>query len=317
MKKLSILIPAYNVENYIEECINSVLDLNINYEIIIINDGSTDNTKKILKQYKTYNYIKIINQDNMGISITRNNLLKEAKGQYIFFLDSDDYINKEKFKELIKKVNNQDLIMFNYNIFNNKKIKKNRFKNKYQYINKDKDKLYKLISRRNDLYLWTFLIKRDLILKKDIKFFPHLFEDLKFLLEIIYYSEKIEFINLDVINYRVNRKNQLTKIHSYQSISDRIIMSDLTIKQIEKFKINSKLKKKLYARVANLYYSAIPLINRKSNEEKELLIKLVNEYSYILKYTSYKTFLLHNLLKINKKASLNISCYIVKTFKLY
>ena len=61
MKKLSILIPAYNVENYIEECVNSVLDLDTNYEIIIINDGSTDNTLKILNKYKKYEYIKIIN----------------------------------------------------------------------------------------------------------------------------------------------------------------------------------------------------------------------------------------------------------------
>ena len=104
MKKLSILIPAYNVENYIEECVNSVLDLDTNYEIIIINDGSTDNTLKILNKYKKYEYIKIINQKNMGISRTRNNLLKEAKGKYIFFLDSDDFINKEKFKELLKNI---------------------------------------------------------------------------------------------------------------------------------------------------------------------------------------------------------------------
>ena len=78
MKNLSILVPAYNVENYIEECIDSLLDLDTNYEIIIINDGSTDNTKQILQKYKKIKYIKIINQENMGIAHTRNNLLKNA-----------------------------------------------------------------------------------------------------------------------------------------------------------------------------------------------------------------------------------------------
>ena len=163
MKNLSILVPAYNVENYIEECIDSLLDLDTNYEIIIINDGSTDNTKQILQKYKKYNYIKIINQKNMGIAHTRNNLLKNATGKYIFFIDSDDYINKEKFNELLKKVNNQDLILFNYNIFNNnnKKVKKNIFNENFINIKKNKDFFFKLISKRNDLYLWTFLIKEN------------------------------------------------------------------------------------------------------------------------------------------------------------
>lgn len=141
MKNLSILVPAYNVENYIEECIDSLLDLDTNYEIIIINDGSTDNTKQILQKYKKIKYIKIINQENMGIAHTRNNLLKNATGKYIFFIDSDDYINKEKFNELLKKVNNQDLILFNYNIFNNnnKKVKKNIFNEDFINIKKNKD----------------------------------------------------------------------------------------------------------------------------------------------------------------------------------
>ena len=173
MKKLSILIPAYNVENYIEECVNSVLDLDTNYEIIIINDGSTDNTLKILNKYKKYEYIKIINQKNMGISRTRNNLLKEAKGKYIFFLDSDDFINKEKLKELLKKLNNQDLVLFNYNIYNNltKETNSNIFQKEFEKMSDDKEEFFKIISKRNDLYLWTFLIKRELINKEKIDFF--------------------------------------------------------------------------------------------------------------------------------------------------
>ena len=197
MKKLSILIPAYNVENYIEECVNSVLDLDTNYEIIIINDGSTDNTLKILNKYKKYEYIKIINQKNMGISRTRNNLLKEAKGKYIFFLDSDDFINKEKLKELLKKLNNQDLVLFNYNIYNNltKETNSNIFQKEFEKMSDDKEEFFKIISKRNDLYLWTFLIKRELINKEKIDFLPYLFEDLQFLINVIYYSKTLEFIN--------------------------------------------------------------------------------------------------------------------------
>ena len=319
MKNLSILVPAYNVENYIEECIDSLLDLDTNYEIIIINDGSTDNTKQILQKYKKIKYIKIINQENMGIAHTRNNLLKNATGKYIFFIDSDDYINKEKFNELLKKVNNQDLILFNYNIFNNnnKKVKKNIFNENFINIKKNKDFFFKLISKRNDLYLWTFLIKRELITKTNIDFLPYLFEDLQFLINVIYYSKTIEFINLDIVNYRINRENQVTKVHSYENISHRIIMSDLTIKQVKKYNLSNKLKILLFKRIANIYYSAIPLINDKTKEEQELLKDLIDNYNYILKYSSKKTLILKILMKINKKFTYISSNTFLKLFKLY
>ena len=319
MKNLSILVPAYNVENYIEECIDSLLDLDTNYEIIIINDGSTDNTKQILQKYKKIKYIKIINQENMGIAHTRNNLLKNATGKYIFFIDSDDYINKEKFNELLKKVNNQDLILFNYNIFNNnnKKVKKNIFNEDFINIKKNKDLFFKLISKRNDLYLWTFLIKRELITKSNINFLPYLFEDLQFLINVIYYSKTIEFINLDIVNYRINRENQVTKVHSYENISHRIIMSDLTIKQVKKYNLSNKLKILLFKRIANIYYSAIPLINDKTKEEQELLKDLIDNYNYILKYSSKKTLILKILMKINKKFTYISSNTFLKLFKLY
>ena len=319
MKNLSILVPAYNVENYIEECIDSLLDLDTNYEIIIINDGSTDNTKQILQKYKKIKYIKIINQENMGIAHTRNNLLKNATGKYIFFIDSDDYINKEKFNELLKQVNNQDLILFNYNIFNNnnKKVKKNIFNEDFINIKKNKDLFFKLISKRNDLYLWTFLIKRELITKSNINFLPYLFEDLQFLINVIYYSKTIEFINLDIVNYRINRENQVTKVHSYENISHRIIMSDLTIKQVKKYNLSNKLKILLFKRIANIYYSAIPLINDKTKEEQELLKDLINNYNYILKYSSKKTLILKILMKINKKFTYISSNTFLKLFKLY
>ena len=319
MKNLSILVPAYNVEKYIEECIDSLLDLDTNYEIIIINDGSTDNTKQILQKYKKIKYIKIINQENMGIAHTRNNLLKNATGKYIFFIDSDDYINKEKFNELLKQVNNQDLILFNYNIFNNnnKKVKKNIFNEDFINIKKNKDLFFKLISKRNDLYLWTFLIKRELITKSNINFLPYLFEDLQFLINVIYYSKTIEFINLDIVNYRINRENQVTKVHSYENISHRIIMSDLTIKQVKKYNLSNKLKILLFKRIANIYYSAIPLINDKTKEEQELLKNLIDNYNYILKYSSKKTLILKILMKINKKFTYISSNTFLKLFKLY
>lgn len=100
---LQIIIPAYNVEKYIEECVDSVLNQKTNYKIlvIIINDGSTDNTGDLLKKYSNISNIRIISQKNSGISEARNQGLKEIYAKYIMFLDSDDILLKDSINNLL------------------------------------------------------------------------------------------------------------------------------------------------------------------------------------------------------------------------
>ncbi len=108
--KISIIVPVYNVEEYIIECLNSIKNLSINYEIIIINDGSTDNSLGKISEF-AINYIgnlKIINKTNGGLSSARNVGIQEASGNYILFLDSDDYIDKQMFEPFAKEVFNDD-----------------------------------------------------------------------------------------------------------------------------------------------------------------------------------------------------------------
>ena len=104
--KLSIIIPAYNTEKYIEQCIDSVINIrNIENEIIVINDGSTDRTKDILKEYTENNdRIKVITQENQGASAARNTGIKASTGDYIYFLDSDDLIDTVSFEKIIRQL---------------------------------------------------------------------------------------------------------------------------------------------------------------------------------------------------------------------
>lgn len=116
--KLSLVIPMYNVELYIEKCLNSCInqDLSSNeYEIIIVNDGSKDTSLSRAEAIaRKHNNIKIISQENGGLSSARNTGLKNAKGEYIWFIDSDDWIEPNVLKNLyqIASHNNLDILRF-------------------------------------------------------------------------------------------------------------------------------------------------------------------------------------------------------------
>ena len=123
--KISIIIPAYNCEKTISRCIDSILRQTYrDYEIIIINDGSTDNTKDICGKYKSSN-IKLINRINEGPSKARNIGIKEARGDFIVFVDSDDYLDENMLYCMIKciKENKTDIAVCGYNIIRDGRTK--------------------------------------------------------------------------------------------------------------------------------------------------------------------------------------------------
>lgn len=116
-KTLSIIIPAYNVERYIERCIESIVSQNTSpneYELIVINDGSTDHTLQILERLEDKYQFILINQQNLGASAARNAGIKEATGEYIFFIDADDYIEPDSLSFLSEYVSDKktDIVLF-------------------------------------------------------------------------------------------------------------------------------------------------------------------------------------------------------------
>ena len=114
MKTISIIIPVYNVERYLKDCLDSIfVDNAFTGEVICVNDGSTDNSGNILAQYaKKYNNLKIITQSNGGLSKARNTGLAAAHGDYVLFLDSDDMLTSKVLKSFSSNISDEDILYF-------------------------------------------------------------------------------------------------------------------------------------------------------------------------------------------------------------
>lgn len=112
--QLTIIIPAFNAEKFIERCLDSLVEQEGDYEVIVVNDGSSDNTKRILEKYSCMNsFIKVINQDNAGVSAARNAALNIISGRYFTFVDADDWMEKDFLKGINPYLmDNYDVILF-------------------------------------------------------------------------------------------------------------------------------------------------------------------------------------------------------------
>lgn len=283
-KTISIIIPAYNAEKKLGECIESIeAQTYRNIEIIIINDGSKDNTKIICSEKADkYNNIIVINQENKGVSLTRNVGIDKATGDYIMFVDSDDFIEKNMLESMLKK-NEYDLVISNYKKYYNK----NRIINNEAIVNKEYSKSTFLKE------FWTLynanlinspcfrLYKNDIIKNENIRFNSNyeLGEDLIFNLEYIDKCERISVINEYLYNYRYSEQSLTTKYReNYLEIQYELIeyIRNFLVKNNA---LNENHKKNLEKLTCDVIISAIQNLFLKSSKltNKEKKLKL-NEY---------------------------------------
>ena len=171
MQIISIIVPIYNVEKYLPQCLDSIINQTYkNLEIILIDDGSTDNSGKICDKYKLLdNRIIVIHKSNGGLSDARNTGIKIATGDYISFVDSDDFIDKNMYTILFQKINttNADIIWYNhYNYQSSNEISKSSiFVQEKQYLlPKDNYKFqYDLLNKYHLIgYCWNKLYKKSI-----------------------------------------------------------------------------------------------------------------------------------------------------------
>ena len=201
-KELSIIIPNYNKEKYLSKCLDSLCPLiNDNVEIIVIDDCSTDNSISVLEKY---NQIKLIrNSQNMGVSESRNNGIRQARGRYICFIDSDDYVDNNYINVILNSIkSNEDLYIFDvYNNGNNNKYESNinGSISLGEYINNNPNKF---LSAYISYWVWNKVFKKDIIEKNNLKFSKLSFgEDEDFCMKYLFCIDIIYFINRQLYFY--------------------------------------------------------------------------------------------------------------------
>ena len=223
MKKISIIMPVYNTENYLKDAIESVCSQKFDgVELIIVNDGSTDNSEKIIKEMMNkYNIIVYISQSNMGLSYARKVGLDHSNGEYIFFMDSDDMIYPNTLKFMYQEASENDLDCLMVNA-----VYKNELKNDYGYKMDKKNVVTKIdetsvvtgeillermIKNREWRYaVWLYFIKRTSL--DNVTFFKDfIHEDSAFNYELLSSTKKVKFVNKNVYIYRL-RSNSLMSV---------------------------------------------------------------------------------------------------------
>lgn len=327
---ISIIVPVYNTANYLDYCITSLIQQSYtNCEFIFINDGSTDGSLSILEKYQeTDCRIIILNQVNQGVSIARNQGLKIAKGSYIGFVDSDDWIEKDMYAILVKAIENHscDLVLSNMKSFLNGK----EYISTYNFpINTTlsseyiKSTIFPYLIEKDDLYsTCNKIFKTSIIKENDIQFPPNnaLSEDNFF--NLLYFNsiESMVYIDYTGYNYRevvdsatrnVIRHNYFQNVlrlyyFDYKSIMD-LILSEEEINRIKAIK--------LIKNVLSLVHIYFDSSNKLSFKERYIFVKTmvynkevqkeINHYFEQLQKNSdrYNSFLLKSL---KKKSTLQL-----------
>lgn len=233
--KVSIIIPVYNAESYIDKCFTEILNQTYkDYEVIAINDGSTDSSSKILKKYESkYKFITVINQNNTGQAIARNKAIELAKGEYLTFIDIDDFIDAHYIEELLEAVqkNKADIAYCDY----------------YEYYSPSK-----LILQQNNMgpllanYApWGKIYRTEFFKKYKLKFLEgKLFEDIP-ITPVLAGLGKTVYVPIPLYYYNKSNVSSIRRKEYSKKLEDIFDAIDETIYNFRKHKIFNKYKNEI------------------------------------------------------------------------
>lgn len=235
--KISIVIPVYNDEMNLYSCIDSLLCQTYkDFEIVLVDDGSVDNSNNICKQYKEKNSnIKLINIEHKGSDVARNIGLEHCDGDFITFVDSDDYVDPKYLEIMYNNIvsNNCDLCICDFRVVFNHEYKKKYYTNQIRILSSEE--MYKMffrISQKKDYYgVWGKLIKKEVISK--IKFVENKINgDIPFVYSVISSANKAVFVDDVLYYYYHNREGITNRAFSFEKL-DLLEMWDVVLKDVK------------------------------------------------------------------------------------
>ena len=311
MAKVSIIVPIYNVEKYLPKCLDSLVNQTLDdIEIILVNDGSTDNSGIIAKQYyeNHKNKIKYLEKENGGLSDARNFGIPYATGEYIAFLDSDDYIEIDSYKQMHEKAKEEDADYIECDFiweYPNKQIidKRLSYNNKQEMLTNVR------------VVAWNKLIKREIIIKNNLKFPKGLrYEDIEFTYKLIPLLNKVSYIDKPFIHY-VQRNNSIANVQNEKTADIFAILENVEKYYIEKNLYNEYKDQLEYNYARYLLCSSLKRICKVENKEKrkDLINKTWNELN-----TKYPNWHKNKILKtVNSGKNLYIKSVNKFSYKIY
>lgn len=276
--KLSVIIPIYNVEKYLEACLNSIVNQTLKeIEVICVNDGSTDSSNEIINKYATkYNNIKVINHEkNFGQSIARNNGFEAATGKYIYFLDSDDYLNDLNALEILFnncEINELDIALFDSDII---------YEDNYNGYENDIKEYFKYANQCNKKYLGTNLIsgtklfntlvehncyrqnvcfriyKREFLKNINLKFYENIiYEDILYSIIADIKAKRVKYINKSFYVYIKRNNSTMSRKNLKKSIEGHYVSANELFKFLNEYPEikNDEITKKSLKHLIKQYY---------------------------------------------------------------
>lgn len=311
MPKVSIIVPVYNVEKYVKKCLDSLVNQTLeDIEIIIVNDGSTDNSKSIVLEYKEkYSAkIKYFEKENGGLSDARNFGIPHATGEYIAFLDSDDYVELDIYEKMYNKakLENSDMVECDFI---------------WEYPNKKHIDIGIVYDNKKDMLTygrvvaWNKLIKRTIIEKYKIEFPKGLrYEDVEYFYKMLPYYNKVSFVKEPLIHY-IQRDSSISKVQNERTKEIFIVLNNV-INYYKENDLYEDFKEELeytYARIL-LCSSLFRIVKIKDKKVKKTLLNK----TWISLNEKFPNWKKNKILKIHK-SNKNLYMRTVNkfTFRIY
>ena len=290
-KLVSVIVPAYNVDEYLEDCIQSLIcQTYTNYEIIIIDDGSTDNTYTIVKRLTSeYKKIKSFRQKNQGVSMARNTGMQKAKGEYYVFVDADDIVVPQYIESLVLCIEKVDMGIIGFTSAREKLATETNFNPRY-------DSAFNIIenilsAKKYDGYLWNKIFQSAIIDKINLKFKENIvvWEDLLFVLEYLQNCDQVAVLDNKLYYYRYREGSAVnnSRIDKYRSKFE--VMKEI---KKQKFAYTNQSKKKISYLYFETMFSYINqgLIRKNGLNELDRVLSEVDVVE-LLKQGNIKLFL--------------------------